>query len=81
MSKILEEAKKVQTSRTYSDKLSDDEAVDLILAYAVGEITTVQIRAVLAKRRYSTLRTNGVNLLGSRVFGLIRRGKLKLTRV
>lgn len=80
MSNIVKEAKKVQNRSNRRDTLTDEEALDLIIAYANGDINNSGISAVLKKRGFKMSGGNGVSILGSRAFKLIRQGRLEIKK-
>jgi len=82
MKNIVDRAKAVQKKGGHGlrKNLTDNEAMDLIFAYVEGSVSGVQVSTVLIELGFKIRSGNGATILGSRLLGLVRRGKIKITR-
>lgn len=76
---LLEQAKNTKSLSRRNGNLSDEDAIDLVIAYGRGEISGSQIAAVLTGLGFRT-GGGGTTILGNRMLRILRKGMIEIRR-
>ena len=78
---ILERAQELQRPAKEHAKITDEDVINLLMAYFAGEVSNGGLKSVMTEVGFNLKKSGPIPTLVSRIPHLVKLGKIKLVRV